>query len=335
MSFSEPERFARFERIRWGILATGRIAREFCDDLALLPDHEVAAVGSRTAESAAAFAGMYGGAPYDSYAGVLADPDVDVIYIGTPHSLHAELADAALRAGKPVLCEKPITINYREAESLVALARERGVFLMEAMWMRCNPAIRRLQKLVASGAYGDVRHVSATLGYHATVSPDHRLLAHELGGGALLDIGVYPLNFTRLFLGDPLETTVAAVMTGTIDTDVVIGHTYASGATAALAVSLTAAAHSAATVATDRGHFVIPPPFHHPSTFSWDSGDEVETFDVPTTGLGLSHEADEVARCLRAGETESPLMPLDESLTVMRTLDELRAEIGLVYDADK
>ncbi|HJR37027.1 MAG TPA: Gfo/Idh/MocA family oxidoreductase, partial [Nocardioidaceae bacterium] len=197
--------------VRWGILATGKIARSFATDLMLLPEAELAAVASRRLESARAFADEFGaGAAYGSYAELVADPAVDVVYVATPHALHKENTLLAFEAGKPVLCEKPMTVTAEDAAELVAVAREKRLFLMEAMWMRCNPVIRRLQQLSASGALGRIEQVRADLGFVVDQPPTHRLLAPELGGGALLDMGIYPLTFAQVFLGEPDQMAAVA-----------------------------------------------------------------------------------------------------------------------------
>ncbi len=195
--------------VRWGVIATGKIAHKFVADLAQLEECEVAAVGSRRQESADAFAQTHGiAAAYGDYRSVVEDPDVDVVYIASPHSMHREHVELAFGAGKAVLCEKSLTLNAGDAEVLVAMARDKGLFLMEAMWMRCDPLIRRLQQLVASGALGEVRQVRADLGFVVDKPPTDRLLDPALGAGALLDMGIYPLTFAQLFLGEP--TAVAA-----------------------------------------------------------------------------------------------------------------------------
>jgi len=321
--------------VRWGILATGRIAHSFADDLMLLPDAQVAAVGSRHKESAEAFAREYDApAAYDSYEGLVSDPDVDVVYVATPHALHADDVALAFDAGKPVLCEKPLTLSASQAEPLVARARSERLFFMEAMWTRCIPAVRRLQQLLATGEYGEVRQVRADFGFVVDAPPENRLLNPALGGGALLDIGIYPLTYARLFLAEPETITVAANLAPTgIDLDIVIGIVDTEGAVAALTASITAQGSQTASLATDRGRFDVHPPFHHPDTVTWSSGEATQTFSEPRIGSGLAHEAIEVMRCLRSGETESPLVPLDESLTMMRLMDDLRARIGVSYDA--
>ena len=209
--------------MRWGILATGKIAGGFAENLALLPDAEIAAVAARRLEPAREFAARHGaGTSYGSYAELVADPDVDVVYVATrtPCTTSTLLA---LEAGKPVLCEKAFTLNEAQAVELVAAARERGLFLMEAMWMRCHPLVRRLQQLLGTGELGTVRQVRADLGFRVDAPETDRLLDPALGGGALLDMGVYPLTFADLFLGEPERVATAATLSGSgIDLDVAL-----------------------------------------------------------------------------------------------------------------
>ena len=199
--------------VRWGILATGKIARAFATALGLVPDAEIAAVAARRIETAREFAAEHGaGTAYGSYRELVEDPDVDVVYVASPHGLHREHVLMALESGKPVLCEKALTLNARHAAELVAVAREKQLFLMEAMWMRCNPTIRRIQQVLATGQIGSVTQVRADLGFRVVAPPTDRLLDPALGGGALLDMGVYPLTFAHLFLGEPSQVAAAATL---------------------------------------------------------------------------------------------------------------------------
>ena len=333
--------------VRWGILATGKIATGFAQNLALLPECEIAAVGARRQESADAFVaalapGQGAATAYGDYRALVEDPDVDVVYVATPHALHREHVELALGAGKPVLCEKAFTLDAPDAEHLVALAREKNLFLMEAMWMRCNPLVRRLQQLFATGALGEVRQVRADLGFVVDRPPTDRLLDPALGGGALLDMGIYPLTFAHLFLGQPSTVAATASLSEAgADLNLAVSLGYDSGAVASVTSTMTAWSPRTASIATDRGRIDVPEPFHHPSTVTWTTlaGDpdfeappEPETIHEDLIGTGLAHEALEVVRCLRNGETESPLVPLDDTVALMRLMDTIRAQIGVHYD---
>ncbi len=323
--------------VRWGILATGKIANAFAAALGLLDDAEIAAVAARRLESAEAFAGQYGaGTAYGDYRALVEDPDVDVVYVATPHALHHEHVLMALEAGKAVLCEKALTLTEQQAAELVAVARAKRLFLMEAMWMRCNPMIRRLQQVLATGELGPVTQVRADLGFRVDKPDTDRLLAPDLGGGALLDMGIYPLTFAQLFLGRPSTVAAAGTLSGLgVDLNIALALAYDNGAVAALTASMTGPSPRTASIATDVGRFDLADSFHHPTTATWVSGDHTETLHEPMIGEGLAHEALEVMRCLRHGETESPLMPLDESVAMMALMDGIRRDLGVRYDADR
>jgi predicted dehydrogenase len=321
--------------IRWGILATGWIAKQFTEDLAHVPGAEVLAVGSRSLEGAQAFAATHGiPRAYGSWQELAADADLDVIYVATPHSAHHAATRVCLEAGRAVLCEKPFTLDGAQARELVELARSRGLFLMEAMWMRTNPAIRRIISLVADGEIGEVTHISADFGLSGPVMPGHRLRAPELGGGALLDLGVYPITLAYLFLGRPAHIRAWASLfpEGTDEnTGIVFG--YDSGAVATLACGLRGRTAWRAVITGTKGRIEIPGPFLVPPGFTLVRGDEETWVDVPFVGNGMNHEAVEVVRCLREGLTESPLIPHAETLEIMAILDEIRAQIGVSYPA--
>jgi predicted dehydrogenase len=321
--------------IRWGILATGGIAAKFTEDLARLPDAEVAAVGSRSLAAAEAFAATHGiPRAYGAWQELAADPDVDVVYVATPHSAHHAATTICLNAGKAVLCEKPFTLDVATTQDLISLARSRGLFLMEAMWMRTNPAIRRIAELVADGAIGEVRHIAADFGLAGPFPPGHRLRAPELGGGALLDLGVYPVTFAHLFLGPPQYVTAWASLLpeGTDEnTGIVLG--YPGGAVATLHCGLQGETGQRATITGTDGRVELPRGFFHPDRFTVVRGGEVTETLMPLEGNGMGHEAEEVMRCLRAGRLESPVIPLDATLEVMSTLDAIRSQIGVVYPA--
>jgi predicted dehydrogenase len=319
--------------IRWGILATGGIAAKFTEDLARLPDAEVAAVGSRSLPAAEAFAATHGiPRAYGSWQELAADPEIDVVYVATPHSAHHAATTICLNADKAVLCEKPFTLDVATTQDLISLARTRGLFLMEAMWMRTNPAIRRIAELVADGAIGEVRHIAADFGLAGPFPPGHRLRAPELGGGALLDLGVYPVTFAHLFLGPPQWVTAWASLLpeGTDEnTGIVLGYT--GGAVATLHCGLRGETGQRATITGTDGRIELPRGFFHPDRFTVIRGGEVTETLMPLEGNGMGHEAEEVMRCLRDGLLESPVIPLSATLEVMSTLDAVRAQIGVVY----
>ncbi|MFI5682403.1 Gfo/Idh/MocA family protein [Streptomyces sp. NPDC051636] len=323
--------------VRWGILATGGIAAAFTADLVDLPDAEIVAVASRSEESARAFGERFGiPRAYGGWESLAGDEDIDVVYVAAPHSAHRAAAGLCLEAGRNVLCEKPFTLNLREAEELVALARGRGRFLMEAMWMYCNPLVRRLKALVDDGAIGEVRTVQADFGLAGPFPPAHRLRDPALGGGALLDLGVYPVSFAHLLLGEPSDVAARATLSAEgVDLQTGALLCWDGGALASVHCSIVGGTSVSASVTGSHGRIDIPYGFFHPDRFVLhrDGRDPEEFAADPADGprSSLRHEAKEVMRALRAGETESPLVPLDGTLAVMRTLDAIRERIGVRY----
>jgi predicted dehydrogenase len=311
--------------VRWGILATGRIAHTFAGDLALLPDNALVAVGSRTAESARLFAEQYSSpsAPiraHPSYGDLADDPEVDVIYVATPHGRHEVDVLRCFESGKPVLCEKPLTLEAASTDRLVDAARSRGLFFAEAMWMRTNPNIRRVVELAHDGACGTIAQVRAELGFVAPANIE-RLWDPALGASALLDVG------------EPDDIAAAGALAERgYDVSGGATLTYPGGAVASLAWTQMAWSDNRAAVSGDGGRLEIPSRFHEATGFTYDHGETHETHGEPLTGHGFAHEIQEVAACLRAGRTESGLLPLDGTLAVMRVMDEIRRLLGVQYD---
>ncbi|GAA2048522.1 Gfo/Idh/MocA family oxidoreductase [Catenulispora yoronensis] len=320
--------------IRWGILATGGIAATFTEDLLTLADAEVAAVGSRSLDTAQAFADRYGiPRAHGSWAELAADPDVDIVYVATPHSAHHAAAALCLDAGKAVLCEKPLTLDAAQAEDLFRRAEAAGVFFMEAMWTRCVPAILRMVEMVRDGVIGEPRLVTSDFSVSFHGGPEHRMRNPALGGGALLDLGVYPLAISRLVFGEPSTVQATAVLTPEgVDATTSVTLLHPDNGVSALTCSITADGTWSATVAGTEGRIEFGRHFTSPSGFSvYRDDDLVERVEAPFLAGGMVHEAIEAQRCLRAGLLESPLAPWSETLGVMRTMDEVRAQIGVVY----
>lgn len=325
--------------VRWGVLATGGMAARFVEDLVRMPGAEVVAVASRTEASAKNFADRFGiPRAYGDWASLAADEDVDVVYVATPHSAHRAAAGLCIEAGKPVLCEKPFTLNAAEAQELVELARARGTFLMEAMWMYCHPAVRRIAELVREGAIGEIRTVQADFGLAGPFDAGHRLRDPALGGGALLDLGVYPVSFAHLLLGEPDRVQADALLSPEgvdLNTGMLLGWTE-QGATALLSCSITAGTPVSASVTGTAGRIDVPDGFFSPERFVLHrEGKEPEEFLFEGPRDSLEHEAAEVMRAVRAGGTESPLVPLDGTLAVMRTLDAVRERIGVRFPGER
>lgn len=318
--------------IRWGVVGPGRIAENVLPDFAHVPDARVVAVASRSQQRADAFAARHGiDRAHGSYAAILADDEVDVLYVATPHAQHAAFSLAALRAGKALLVEKSFTATTAGAREVVDLARETGVFTMEAMWTRFQPAVVALRDLVADGAIGEVRSVQADLGVARTYDPVDRLFALELGGGALLDLGVYVVSFAQMLLGTPqrVVATGSVFPTG-VDAEVALLLGYDDGRAATLLTSLRQALPGQARVFGTEGWIDVLPRFHHPDTIVLHrAGAEPEPITRPATGVGYAHELIEVTECLRAGRSESTVMPLADTLAVQDVLGQAADQLGV------
>jgi predicted dehydrogenase len=307
------------------------------DDFVHVPNAELVAVGSRSQPRAEAFARAHGVArAHGSYAALIADPQVDVVYIATPHPQHYAVGLAALRAGKPVLVEKAFTATLLGAQELVDEARRTDVFAMEAMWTRFQPAVVRARELLAEGAIGEIVAVQADLGLARDFDPSDRLFAPELGGGALLDLGPYVVSFAQMLLGAP--QTVVAV--GALERNGVEGSAslllgWDDGRSAMLTTSLHSPMPAVARVFGTRGWIELPPRFHHPTRVMLNrDGHEPEEFALPPLGGGYAHEVIEVTECVRAGRTESAVMPLDDTLAVMAVLDDASTQLGVTRSED-
>ena len=318
--------------IRWGVVGPGRIAEKVVEDFAVVDGARPVAVASRSLPRAQDFAGRHGiDRAYGSYAEVLADPAVDVLYVATPHAQHAAIALAALRAGKALLVEKSFTATSAGASEVVELARSRGVFVMEAMWTRFQPAVVRLRELVAEGAIGEVRAVQADLGVQRDFDAADRLFALELGGGALLDLGVYVVSFAQMLLGTPDTVTASGSRFSTgVDAEASLLLGWADGRSALLTTSLRGALPGQARVFGTEGWIDVLPRFHHPQTIVLHRGErDPEPITRPQLGGGYAHELVEVTECLRAGRTESAVMPLADTLAVQYVLQQACDQLGV------
>ncbi|HEV7974681.1 Gfo/Idh/MocA family oxidoreductase [Amycolatopsis sp.] len=319
------------EPLRWGVIGSGFIAETFARDLELTDSGTIVAIGSRSRESADKFADRFD-IPnrHGSYDALVADPEVDVVYVATPHPMHHANTLLAFEAGKPVLVEKAFTMNAGEARDLVTKARAAGLFLMEAMWTRFLPHIAQIRRLIAEGVLGDIVSVSADHGQWFAKDPEFRLFAPDLGGGALLDLGVYPVSFASMILGTPdrVLTLSDAAFTG-VDGQTSMLFGYAGGAQAILSCTSSAASPVRAAIVGTDARIEIDGDFYAPTSFTLIPRDgEPTRYAEPRVGHGIRHEADEVARCLREGLLESPLMPLDETISIMETMDKVLEQAG-------
>jgi predicted dehydrogenase len=303
-------------------------------DFAHVPGASVVAVASRSTERAQDFAERFGIArAYGSYADIVADDEVDVLYIATPHPQHHEVALAAIRTGKALLVEKSFTATVAGTEEIINAARERGVFVMEAMWTRFQPAIVTARRLVDDGTIGEVRQVQADLGVDQPYDPKHRLFDPAQGGGAMLDLGVYPVSFAHYFLGAPASVDVVGSLAPTgvdLEAGMLLG--YADGRSASILMSLRNPLPGAARIFGTSGWIEIPPRFHHPKSLVLHrSNQDPEIIEQPPLGKGYSHELIEVTSGVQAGRTESAVMPLDDTLAVQRTLNYACEQLGVSH----
>lgn len=317
--------------VRWAVLGPGRIAESVARDFPHVADGELVAVGSRSLTRAREFADRYGiGRAYGSYEEVLADDEVDAVYVATPHTWHLAHGTAVIEAGKALLMEKAFTATLPGAERLVSLARERGVFAMEAMWTRFQPAIVRVRELIADGAIGEVRGVQADLGAGRPFDAEDRLFSLDLGGGTILDLGVYVVNLAQMVLGNPTEVFVSGSLISTgVDGESSYLLSYGDGRSATLRAAFYQSPGAARVLGTE-GWIDVPPRFHHPDRIVLNRpGRDPEEILAPPASAGYSLEVDEVNRCLAAGLTESPVMPLDDTLAVQAVLQHAADTIGV------
>jgi predicted dehydrogenase len=324
-------------QIRWGILGTGFIAGLQTQDLNE-NGFTVQAVGSRSLASSTAFSDKFGiPTAHDSYEALVADPEVDVIYIATPHPFHHANALLALKAGKHVLVEKAFTINAREAQEIVALAESKGLVALEAMWSRFLPHMVRLREIIRDGTLGEVRKIIASHNQSLPKDPAHRLNDPALGGGALLNLGVYPVSFAIDLLGTPETIRASAFMTATgVDRQTAAIFEYANGQQAILDCELDAAGPNRAVVIGTEGWIDIEATWYNPTPFTvFDThGNVLEKFDQPVNSRGMQFQAVELERLVRAGATAGTILPPSETVAVMAAMDEIRRQIGLSYGAD-
>ena len=323
---------------RWGILASGGIAQAFARDLSYLNNHIVAAVGSRSKESADSFATAFPGCvAYGSYQELVSDPTLDAIYVATPHPYHVSNTVLALNAGKPVLCEKPFAINAKEAREMKAAADANGVALMEAMWARFLPHMHKVREILASGVLGEIWAVEADHGQRLSDHANPRHWEPSLGGGALLDLGIYPISFAHMVLGKPDSITSAATFTDKgVDSSSTAIFNYKNGAQAILTSNMMVSTSCRATICGTLGKIEIDRTCYNPASMRVIMHDGT-TAEYPNdyNGSGLREQAKEFERVVRSGAKNSPILTPEESVEIMGSLDEIRRQIGLIYPSEK
>lgn len=320
--------------VRWGILGAGRIAQKFASAISFTEGNEVYAVASRERDKASDFAGRYHAVHiYDQYANLAEDPSVDIIYVATPHAFHCEQSIMCLEHKKPVVCEKPMALNYEQVSRMADTARTHQTFLMEGMWSAFMPSIRKMLQLIEEDAIGPVEYVRADFGFNAPYDPEGRLYNLKLGGGSLLDVGIYPLFLATLLMGEPARIHSVAKLAGTgADEYCSMQFQYAGGQIATIFSSITIKTSLTAEIAGPKGRIFLQSPFYKSNelTLELNSG-ESNRFSFPYEHNGFEYEVREAAQCLRKGYTESSILPLDFSLRMARVMDTVRAQCGIVY----
>jgi predicted dehydrogenase len=321
------------EKFNWGILGPGGIAQGFAKDLTFIHGHTIAAVGSRSLENAQKFSAQFGGTAYGSYEELVADPSVDAIYVATPHPAHHDNVILALNAGKPVLCEKPFAVNAKQAQSMVDAASRKSVALMEAMWARFLPHYAKVREIVESGVLGPILSIHADHGQRLADQGIARLIEPELAGGALLDLGIYPVSFAHMILGNPSEITSQAVLTEKgVDAQTSMIFKYDGGAQAVLTTTMIEQTPCRAVVAGLNGWLEIDRTFYNPSAMRvvLNNGTVTE-YPNSYNGHGLREQAEIFKQLVRSGKLESDILTWTDTVDIMKSLDTVRAQIGLKY----
>lgn len=322
------------QKVRWGIIGLGKIAHKFAADLQLSDTAMLHGVASRSMEKAIAFAKRYKAQKaYNSYEALAQDPEIDVIYIATPHVFHFENTMLCLKQNKAVLCEKPLGVNSTQVQTMIAEAQARNVFLMEAIWTRFMPSYQKVLKLLQEETIGEIISIRADFGFLGEPNPESRLFNKKLGGGSLLDIGIYPIFLSLLVLGMPSEIKTMARMTPTeVDSFCAMLFDYENGAKAILESTFEVDTPTEGYIFGSKGSIKLHRRFHHANTITLFKDDVETVFELPHSGNGYIHEIEDVNGCIRNGETENSKLPLAFSAQLMTIIDRVKAQIGLNYD---
>ena len=317
----------------WGILGPGGIAQAFAKDLTFIEGHTIGAVGSRSITNAQSFANTFGGTAYGSYEELVADSSIDAIYVATPHPAHHDNVIMALNAGKPVLCEKPFAVNAKQAQAMVDAAAKNEVALMEAMWARFLPHYAKVREIVASGVLGPILSIHADHGQRLADQGIARLVDPQLAGGALLDLGIYPISFAHMILGNPSTITSTAVMTDRgVDAQTSMIFNYDNGAQAVLTTTMIEQTPCRAVVAGLHGWLEIDRTFYNPAIMRVILNDgSVTEYPSAYTGHGLREQAESFKQIVQSGAVESKVLTWKDTVDIMKSMDTVRSQIGLKY----
>ena len=325
------------DKIKWGIIGCGKIAHKFVSDLAMIDDAALVAVASRSYEKADEFSQMHKAKKaYGSYDELFLDQKVDIVYIATPHHLHAELSIKAMENNKHVLCEKPLSINHKEAKLIIEASRRTQRFFMEALWTRFIPTYVAVKKLIDEGEIGEIKYINADFAFRSEFSTDDRTLNINLGGGAILDIGIYPVFLTYSLLGIPKEILAKSIFHQTAACDVqtsMIFHYHE--AQAILYSSFESQSDMVARISGTKGQIYLNDRWHHANGYKLVKNGKEQEIENPVLGLGYSHEILECHDCLRKNSIESPKWSHQNSLDLISILDDVRKQVGLTYPQEK
>jgi len=327
----------RKNSFNWGIIGCGQIAGQFAESLKVIPDADLYAVASRSDDKARKFGLKYGAITwFDSYEKLVQDPQVDAVYIATPHNFHFEHSMLCIKYKKAILCEKPLTVNASETQKLIDAAKDHKVFLMEAFWTRFLPSTIKLNQLLDKGIIGKCKLLQADFGYNMPFDADHRSYNLSLAGGALLDVGIYPINFTQMiFKENPVEIESSLIKSETgVDEQSAYIFKYAKGSLAIMNAAVNVATLHNAWIYGSEGYIHIPEFFHATKIHIHRMDGYKETINVPFVSTGYSYEAIEVMQCIRNDQLESEIMPLSESLSIMHLMDTIREHWGLKYPGE-
>ena len=324
------------KKVRFGIVGPGNIAKKFANAIKNVSEAELVAVASRTMKNGEAFAREFGiPTVFTSYDEMAASPDVDAVYVATPHPFHKPCAEIFLNAKKHVLCEKPVCVNAREARELYECAKKNGVFLMEAMWTRFLPAIIEAQRVVSDGEIGEIRAISADFCYNMETMREHNVFNKDMAGGSLLDVGVYTINIAGFFEGYDVKTVNShcRVENG-VDTHTAAILSYENGVTAVITSALTTEKPSSAYIYGSGGYLFIPDCYRAQKLIINKNGTE-KVIEMPSIGDGFEEEIIEVCKCINKGKTQSDVHTMDDSIKVLEIMDTIRSQNGIVYPSDK
>ncbi len=322
--------------LKWGILGLGKIAHHFCNDLLLVDGSELHAVGSRSKDKADSFAKQYGASQsYGSYQELINDSEIDIIYVATPHSSHLEYAKMAMGAGKHVLCEKPLAINFDQVSQLVDISKENKVFLMEALWTRFNPVFEEVISKIKNGAIGIPTYLNSTFSFYTDIDPSSRLFDPNLAGGSILDVGIYPAFLCYTLFGMPQSIAATGILSEQgVDLQMTALLDYGGGS-AQLMSGLQANCELTSKIYGTEGQLIIDSRWHEAQSYQIKKADKNVTFKHPSIGRGYAHEIMECMSCIEEGQLESSKWSHEDSLNLISILDEIRRQVGVVYPIEQ